>query len=124
AVLDRARLERRQVGPRVGLAEALAPDLVGGQDRRQEALLLLVGPPDHERGATEQQAEDVGGQGRARPAELLEEDRGLGERGAAAAVLARPVHAGPAAVVQAPLPLVAPLVLLLLGRRPVAGRVG
>ena len=39
----RAGLQRREVGARLGLAEALAPDLVGAQDRREEALLLLVG---------------------------------------------------------------------------------
>ena len=32
------RLQRREVGARVGLAEQLAPDLVGGEDRRQPAL--------------------------------------------------------------------------------------
>ena len=56
AVLDRARLQRRQVRAGVGLGEALAPDLLGGEDRRQVALLLLVGAPHHQRRAAEQQS--------------------------------------------------------------------
>ena len=35
--------QRRQVGAGAGLAEQLAPDLLGGQQRQQVALLLLVG---------------------------------------------------------------------------------
>jgi len=38
-----ARVEATRVGTRVGLAEELAPDLVGREDRGQPALLLLVG---------------------------------------------------------------------------------
>ena len=34
-----------EVGAGVGLGEALAPDLLGGEDRRQVALLLLVACP-------------------------------------------------------------------------------
>ena len=36
-----ARAQRREVGPGVGLAEALAPELLGAHDRGEEALLLL-----------------------------------------------------------------------------------
>ena len=42
-VLHRACLQRREVRARLGLGEALAPDLLGGDDRGQVALLLLVG---------------------------------------------------------------------------------
>ena len=53
AVVDahRARLQRREVGAGVGLAEELAPDLVGGEDRREPALLLLVGAVREQRRA-------------------------------------------------------------------------
>src|SRR6202008_3603203 len=62
---------------RLRLGEALAPDLLRGQDRRQVALLLIRRPPGHDRRPRQQEAEDVGGQRRAGPAELLEEDRRL-----------------------------------------------
>ena len=42
---------RREVRAGVGLGEALAPDLLGREDRRQVALLLLVGAPHHQRRA-------------------------------------------------------------------------
>ena len=120
AVLDRARLERRQVGAGLGLGEALAPDLVGGEDRVEVALLLLVGAPDHDRGTRQQQAEHVRRERRAGAAELLEEDRRLGHRRAAAAVLLGPVDAGPAAVGELALPVaqeaVANAVVLRVGR--------
>ena len=110
AVLDRARLQRREVGAGVGLGEALAPDLLGRQDRGEEALLLLVGAPHHQRRAAEQQAEHVGGERDARAADLLEVDRRLGQRRAAAAVLGGPAGRGPARVVQRPLPVAPPRV--------------
>ena len=50
--LHRARLQRREVGAGLGLREALAPDLLGGQDRLEVALLLLLGAVrDHDRAA-------------------------------------------------------------------------
>ena len=87
AVLDRARLQRREVRAGVGLGEALAPDLARRRGSRQVALLLRVGAPHHHRRPGQQQAEHVGRQRRAGAAELLEEDRRLGQRRAAAAVL-------------------------------------
>ena len=52
AVLDRARLERREVGAGVGLGEALAPDLLGREDRGRKRSFcssvphtISVGPP-------------------------------------------------------------------------------
>ncbi len=59
AVLDRARFQRGEVRAGLGLGEALAPDLLGREDRRQVALLLLVAAPHHQRRAAEQQAEHV-----------------------------------------------------------------
>src|SRR5581483_5040146 len=43
AVAVGPRLQRRQVRAGVGLAEQLAPDLASVQQRRQPALLLLLG---------------------------------------------------------------------------------
>ncbi len=94
---DGARLQRRQVRARLRLGESLAPDLVGGQDRRQEALSLLLGPVrDHGR-AAHREAEDVGHR-RAllRAHHLLDEDRLLDQRRAATAVLLGPGDPGPA----------------------------
>ena len=62
SVLDRLRLQRGQIGSRLGLGEPLAPDLLGAEDRLQVALLLLLGAVgDHHRPA-HRQAEDVGRQ--------------------------------------------------------------
>ena len=60
AVLDRAGLQRGEVGAGLGLGEALAPDLLGGEDRLQVALLLLVGAVGDDHRAAHRQAEDVG----------------------------------------------------------------
>ena len=38
------RAHRGEVGARVRLGEALAPDLLGGEDLREVRLLLLLGP--------------------------------------------------------------------------------
>src|SRR5207248_9987538 len=86
-------------------------------------LLLLVGAPGHERGAAEQESEHVGRQRRLGAAELLEEDRRLDQRRAPAAVLDRPVHARPPALLQAALPVAAPREVAFLGGRLVSGRV-
>ena len=107
AVLDRARLQRGEVGAGLGLGEALAPDLLAGQDRLQVALLLLLGAVgDHDR-AAHRQAEHVGGARRLLAGRLADEDRLLDHRRAAAAVLLRPGDPGPAGLVQLVLPLAA-----------------
>ena len=49
AVALGARGERSEVAAGVGLAEALAPDLVAAQHRAQETLLLRVGAVRHDR---------------------------------------------------------------------------
>ena len=64
AVLDGAGLQRGEVGAGLGLGEALAPDLLGGQDRLQVALLLLIGAVGDDHRAAHRQAEHVGRAGR------------------------------------------------------------
>ena len=100
AVAHGARLHRRQVGAGLGLGEALAPDLLGGEDRLQVALLLLLGAVRDDRRPAHGQAEHVGELGRPRAHDLLVEDRLLDQRGAAAAVLLRPGEPRPAGLVQ------------------------
>ena len=91
--------------PDVGLGEALAPDLLGGQDRLQVALLLLLAAVrDHHRAAHDQ-AEHVGGAGRLGARQLLAEDGLLDQRRAPAAVLLRPRQPRVARRVQLALPL-------------------
>ena len=107
AVLDRLRLQRGEVGARLRLGEALAPDLLGGEDRLQVALLLLVGAVgDHDR-AAHRQAEHVGRARRFLAGRLADEDRLLDQGRAAAAVLLRPGDPGPTGLVQLALPLAA-----------------
>src|SRR5205085_9654213 len=99
-----ARLERRKVAAGVGLGEALAPDLVGAQKRRQVSVLLLLGPVgDHDRPA-HPEADDVDRLGRAGLDELLVEDQLLHQGGAAAAILLGPGDAGVSGLVQLSLP--------------------
>ena len=105
AVLDRRRLQRGEVGARLGLGEPLAPDLLAGEDRLQVALLLLLGAVgDHHRPA-HRQAEHVGRARRFQARRLADEDRLLDQGRAAAAVLLRPGDPGPAGLVHLALPL-------------------
>ena len=69
-----------EVGAGVGLAEPLAPVLVGAQDRREEALLLLVGAEHHQRRPEQLLAEEAGAARPAGAGVLLVEDHLLGER--------------------------------------------
>ena len=55
----RARRQARQVGAGARLGEQLAPDLLVASDRAQEALLLLVGAPLHDRGPGEIDADRI-----------------------------------------------------------------
>ena len=89
-----ARLQRGEVGAGVRLGEQLAPDLLAGEDRRQETLLLRVGAEVDDRGPGEALAERVETIGRAGTVVLLQVDRLLGQRCLAAAVGARPGEAG------------------------------
>ena len=89
-----------KVGPAAGLGEALAPDLLAGQQRREIALLLLVAAPGDDRraGHAEPDAADVVRRTDSRG--LLEEDALERVRRPAAAVLLRPGQADVAGVVQ------------------------
>ena len=112
--LHRARLQRRQVGSRLGLREALAPDLVAGEDRVEVALLLLLVAVGDDDGAAHHQAQHVRRERHALAAELLVEDRLLDQRRALAAVLLGPRDAGPAGLVHRLLPGAAELELGLV----------
>ena len=105
AVTLRPGAERRQIGARAGLGEALTPELVAVHHRAQEALALRLAAVLEERGADQV---DVGLRRRARRADLVEgliEEPALHHGRAAAAVLARPRDGGPAAVEEPLLPL-------------------
>src|SRR5207237_1127672 len=78
----RSRAHRREVTARVGLAEALAPNLVTREDRRQEATLLVLGAERDDHGPTHDQTEHVRRRRCACPHQLLVEDGLLHEGGA------------------------------------------
>ena len=105
-------LQRRQVGARVRLAEALAPARLALQDRGQELLLLFLSAPLQDRRADERVAEEVGPQRCLGPRELLRQHDTLHRGEPLAAVLDGPRGADPAAGEQ----LRRPLVVELLAR--------
>src|SRR4051794_17522377 len=112
--LDRAGLERGEVGSGLRLREALAPDLLTGEDRLEVALLLVLVAVSDDDGPAHHQAEDVRGKRHALARELLVEDRLLNQGGALAAVLLWPGETGPAGVVHLLLPGAAELELGLV----------
>ncbi len=97
AVEVRARLHVGEIRAGVRLRVALAPDLLARDDRRQEAPLLLVGAEGDDGRAEQSLADVTEAAGSAGARVLLVEDHLLHQRRAAAAVLARPADAGPAA---------------------------
>src|SRR5206468_5889614 len=100
-----ARLEAREVGARVRFRKALAPDRLATQDARQmRRLLLLAAARDERRAGVVEPDEERRDVRRTGARVLLAPDELLHERRAAAAVLARPRDAGPARLVQPPLP--------------------
>ena len=107
AVAHRTRAQAREVGAGARLGEQLAPHVLAAQHRVEEALLLLVGAPGHDRGAGHRDAdrEHAGRDVEARL--LLVEDPLLPARTAAPAELLRPRDARPARVVERALPLLA-----------------
>ena len=125
---------RGEVAAGVRLAEELAPDLVAGEDRRQEPALLRLGAVRDQRRADVVDADAVHQLRRARARQLLVEDRLLRRRRAAPAVLARPEEADVAGVVEPPLPVAQEGELVgerrvvvrhaLAARRPVGGEPG
>ena len=127
AVGDGARLQRGEIGAGVRLRVALTPDLLGREHRRDEAALLRLGAPLHERRADHHDADRVDRGRSVGAAHLLGVDELLEERRAASAVLARPVDADPLAGVHRPVPReellearVGALLLVELTRREVA----
>src|SRR5918999_752566 len=121
--LDRLRLQRGEIGARLRLGEALAPDLLAREDRLEPALLLLVrAVRDHHR-AAHHHAEDVDRWRRLGARHLLAEEGLLDERGAAAAVLLRPGEARVAGVVEPALPGAAVLELGVVAGRVLTGGV-
>src|ERR1700704_6326453 len=108
-VLD-PRPRGREVAAGVGLGEALAPDLVGHQDLREVALLLLVGAPRDDRRAGHAEPDHAEVRRSFGARELLEEDRLVAVRRAGAAVLLRPRQACVAGLAE----LVAPLAVRVL----------
>ena len=103
--LDGARAQRREVGAGLGLGEALAPDLLGREDRRHVTAPLLVGAEAQQRWAEDVEPDDVDELGGAGGGELLVDDDLLGGRPSAAAELARPRASDVAGLVAARLPV-------------------
>src|SRR5436309_8240939 len=105
AVGLRAGAERGQVAARAGLAEELAPDLLGREDGREEAALLRLAAVRDEGWAGVVDADAVQELRRAGAGQLLVQDRLLGGARAAPAVLARPEEAQVAGGVEPLLPV-------------------
>ena len=84
------RSHGREVGARVRLGEALAPDLLGREDRLQVARLLRLGAVRDDRRPGHAEPDHAEVLRRLRARRLLEEDRLVAVRLAAAAVLLRP----------------------------------
>ena len=92
-VLD-PRASRGEVAAGVRLREALAPDLLGAEDLREVALLLLLRAPRDDRRAGHAEADHAEVRRRLGACELFEEDRLVAVRRAGAAVLLRPGQPG------------------------------
>src|SRR5205807_6225616 len=97
----------RQVGTGAGLREALAPDLLRGEDLREVRLLLLVGSVRHDRRTRHPEPDHAYVRGGLRPRHLLVEDRLEAVRRAGAAVFGGPGQTGVARVVELAAPLAA-----------------
>ena len=93
-----------EVGAGAGLAVALAPQLLAGDDRRQEPLLLLGRAEGDDRRAEQRLADVADPARRPGPGVLLEVDDLLVQRQAPAAVLLRPADARPAVGAEVALP--------------------
>ncbi len=117
AVEDGARLEIGEVAARVGLREALAPELVGVQDLAEMPGLLRRRAVAHQGGTEHGDAAAIHGLGRLRAGHLFVEDDLLHDRGAAPAVLRRPVDADVARLVEDTLPFAQPVDLPAVGPR-------
>ncbi len=95
----------REVGAGAGLREALAPDLLRREDRREVARLLLLGAVRDDRRPGHADADDADVRRRLGAGHLLEEDRLVGIWRAAAAVLLGPREPDVSGVVERAAPL-------------------
>ena len=86
-----------EIAARSGLAEQLAPEVVGGADPREPARLLLLAAAGEQRGGGEVEADAAHHLGGPRPGQLLLDDEVLGRSGAPSPVRFGPGHADPAA---------------------------
>ena len=120
AVEHRARLDVGQVGAGVGLAEALAPQLLAPQDRRKEALLLLGRAEGHDGRAQQALAEEAHPRRGVGLGVLLVEDQLLGDAGVAPSVLLRPPQPDPPAAAELVLPRPPDVPARLVRRTPTA----
>src|SRR5690606_4183537 len=104
AVAHRAALERRQIRARVGLGEALAPDLVAAEDRgKMPGLLLIAAEGDQQR--TDDGQRHGNERGRAGEGALLLEGILLGLAPARPAVLDGPPRRHPALLEESAMPV-------------------
>ena len=104
AVAHGAGAQRRQVGARLRLRHALAPDVVGAHHAGEQLALLRVGAVVHDRRRDVVHADHVERHGSSRLRGLLGVDQLLEHGRSAAAVLLRPRHRAPASVGQRRVP--------------------
>ena len=104
APIHRAGPQTCQVRAGPGLGEALAPDILGGEDAGQEAPLLLLPPPLDEGRAGHADARVARQDGGPGAEALLVVDDLLHEGGPAASVFLGPRDAHPAGLEHGPLP--------------------
>ena len=105
AVAHRPGRQPGDVGAGAGLAEHLAPDLLVGRQRPQQAPPLLVGPPRDDRGPAHPDADDVEGPWHAIAVEHLVDDLGQpGRERQPGAVLLRTRRRGVAGLTEADAP--------------------
>jgi hypothetical protein len=102
--LDGSRTERCEVGARLGLREALRPQLLRREDRPHVARPLLLGSEREDRRPEHVEPDDRRELGSAGGCQLLVDDDLLRRRAAAAAELRRPRAADEAGLVAARLP--------------------
>ncbi len=105
AVVVDPRAHRGKIGAGTRLGEPLTPDLLGRQDFRQIALLLVLRTVEHDRRPGHAEADHAHVRRRLGPRELLEHDRLMAVRRASPAVLLGPGQPGVTGVEDLPRPL-------------------